>query len=383
VDAPIASDALRLTFDWNATEKSLTLVDDTVWEASYFDLGENRNTTGNGIAAWSPEGTLAIYRSAENHLSILDPVTKDSVEISDVRVDGYTLEMRWSIQGHIVTIGNANSLRISLYDAEQKTVTLSQTDITPGSEIVIYSPGGRYRSRGWVGQPLRTIDRLNDQPISFPVSSKATVIGQNIRWHPDELWLIKGDASYMTDGNGFRLIGVTNLTGTVWRELSGCYFTPYCVNWLPLQVDVNQLLSGTAESVLPAPSTIDYSVEFSFDDNEADLYDLACDSEKEIVTLVQDEMGSTQYTLRDAISCQSVIRKIHLAVSMDRTLLATVPQYGGRIMLWDAETGILLARLNTEGYGVSFSEDGRKLYTRSWRALLTWEVAKILNNIAF
>jgi hypothetical protein len=403
IDAPLGQNVDWLTFKWNESEdfalldenmgysqhrlwllslpeKTLTLIDDTAFEASFYtaSYADYASTEDVNVpAGWSPDGSLAIYRSSEDHFSILDPVTKVSVEIADAIFPEPLAQVRWAIDSQTVTI-EANSGRTAIYNPGLKTLVSRQATTNLSMEVLIYSPSLRYVSRGAMGQPLMTLDRLTGKNIQFQVSGNATVTNQDIRWHPDEQWVIKGDANFMTDGSGFRLIGVSNLSRTIWRELNACYFTAHCANWLPPQVDIDALPPGASQSVVPAPESVDYSVEFSFDSSAEDTLPLVQDSLNPDYSLVQDATGKTLYRLRYG-KCQGLIYNIHIALSPDQTLLATAPQFGGKILLWDAQSGELVAHLNAEGYDVSFSEDGAYLYTRSWRSLSTWNVEGILH----
>lgn len=405
IDALISQDSFWQTFDWNATgdfalideyvaypqhrlwllsltDNTLTLIDDMAFEASFYYVAHSGGSLTEAInvpAGWSPDGRLAVFRSSENYFSLLDPQTITVSEISDVPMSGNTIEVQWAIDNHTVTFGDANSRMAVHYDPDTKIATSTLLDHPLGWNTAIYSPSERYLSQGAMGQPLVTIDRLTGKNIQFQVSGNATVTDQNIRWHPDEQWVIKGDANFMTDGSGFRLIGVSNLSRTLWRELGACYFTAHCANWLPPQVDINTLPSGSSKSILPAPESVDYSVEFSFDETAENTVALVQDPLNPDFSLVQDDAGKTRYRLRYGV-CQGFTTLIRLALSPDESLLATAPMQGGKILLWEPQTGELLAHLNTQGYDVSFNEDGAYLYTRNWRSLSTWNVDEVLQQ---
>lgn len=401
IDSPLPqSEISQVNFKWNSTgdyalvdeyfydpqhrlwllslpDKTFSLMDDSAFEADFIPAPSMEDDYSHFPAAWSPDGNLAAFRSSEDHFSILDPRTHAIIEVSDIPVRGYTAEAQWSRDSRQFTIGDTNSLLAASYDPDTQSSTQTTLDWPLSWDVTKYSPGERYLTRGSFGHPLQIIDRLTSKIIELPISSNATVTEQNIRWHPDERWLIKGDANYMTDGSGFRLIGVTNIDGTIWREIGACYFTDHCANWLPPQVDVDSLPAGASESVLPAPDVMDRSVEFTFDQVKDNLLTLNCDTPDDVLS---DATGAIQYTLHGGLLCHGVVRDVHVGLSPDGHLLATVPRAAGQILLWDAKTGTLLTRPNAIGFNVFFSQDGHKLYVRSWRALSTWDVAKLLDN---
>jgi hypothetical protein len=407
IDAPMSQDSFWQTFDWNATgdfalideyvaypqhrlwllslpDNTLTLIDDMTFEANFYSAAHSGSSLTEAInvpAGWSPDGRWAVFRSSEDYFSLLDLQTNTVSEISDVPVNGNTIEVQWSIDNHTVTFGDANSRKAFQYDPDTKITTSTLLDQTLGWNITFYSPSERYLSQGAMGQPLVTIDRLTGKKIQFQVSGNATVTDQGIRWHPDEQWVIKGDANFMTDGSGFRLIGVSNLSRTLWRELGACYFTAHCANWLPPQVNINRLPSGSSQSVVPAPESVDYSVEFSFGETNENAVALVPDPLNPNFSLLQDDAGKTRYRLRYG-ACKGITTYIRISLSPDESLRATAPLNGGKILLWDAQSGELVAHLNTQGYDVSFSEDGAYLYTRSWRSLSMWNVDEVLQQAA-
>jgi WD40 repeat protein len=74
---------------------------------------------------------------------------------------------------------------------------------------------------------------------------------------------------------------------------------------------------------------------------------------------------------------------LHIGVSPDGRLLALGSRYADSFAtLWDAKTGKLLARFNCTCFEMRFSADGTQLFTRASSAMLTWDVAKLLERAA-
>src|SRR5690606_6174628 len=137
-----------------------------------------------------------------------------------------------------------------------------ETDIDPLLQYPIdqsgFSPSGHYLVvNGDFYDPAKVIDLTSGNVSSLPIHSSSTMGKQVFEWSSDEEWLVTGDSTCIAGGCPAYLgVGVTNREGTFWREMGVCF--GLCVHWVPTQVDVTQLITGSAEAVRIEPTEIDY-----------------------------------------------------------------------------------------------------------------------------
>lgn len=169
---------------------------------------------------------------------------------------------------------------------------------------------------------------------------------------------------------------MTNAEGTYWRELTACVVSFPCIGWLPTQVDVTQLPAGFDESVLLAPIEIDRNIEY-IEGYGAVNTTIYCDPVDELWKVREDGIEVAQ--LHMVRECREYEHDVHVAVSPDNTILVLAYPIDFA-EVWDLQSGKRLMRLNVQTLGINFSDDGSRLYTRSRRAILVWDVNEILER---
>jgi hypothetical protein len=204
------------------------------------------------------------------------------------------------------------------------------------------------------------------------------------RWHPSEQWVLLGYNMRATESLAVGYVSVMGLDGSVVRELSSCGFDPGCVNCLPEYVNVDDLPAGASESVLPAPISYDYNVEFEGGPDGQESYALACDMTNNTMSLVQDGAGQPAFVLHSDTPCPTADTSwtFPFALSPSGDIYAANEGYGlnEHTGLYDATTGERLVVLNTLGWELSFSDDGSRLMMRSQNARITWDVEELLGR---
>jgi hypothetical protein len=257
------------------------------------------------------------------------------------------------------------------------------------------SPDGRYvpDDQSWGSW----IDTQTGQRIRFPGNSSAAVpesVGSY--WHPDSEWVFLG-YEWCFAGCGL-VVGRVNIfnpaSGHV-REIADCHSHPTCVNWLPEQVNIEELPPGRSTSLLPEPESIDYRTGFAAENDgltfileDVATHVLMCnlESQPRSMTLVQNETtGEIDFILPSGEACNFIqegeayvpeMRAIFFALSPDNRYYAITNQIGNTeyTSLFDAQTGELIATLNIYGIRLEFSDDSVTLITWGRYAIATWDI---------
>ncbi len=370
-------------------ERSILVISDDTEQVSYFyPVGSSQFSSSTDLAAsWSPDGRQFVYRDADGYYVIYDVRTEQFSRVpEEIHDSGRLQEVSWSLDRPTIRFNPAyeytpganapeNERPITGdYDVETGTIVYTPLTVTFYNTMHYASPNGRYVTR--VSAPSITEDTWTGEVVEFPIHSGATVLQQAMSWDTSSGWLIKGEANFLADGTGYRLFGVTNVEGTYWRELTGCYFTSNCLGWLSLHVDVSQLPTGSAESVLLAPIEFDRNVEYSYGIGEGNAV-LYCDLDDKTWKVRVD--GEIIEPLQVERECDDYERRVFAAISPDRRLLIFASS-ADLAEVWNIETGERVMYLNVRTQEIKFSEDGTRLYTRSRRALLVWDVNEILRR---
>ncbi|MCI0713444.1 MAG: hypothetical protein L0154_25025 [Chloroflexi bacterium] len=214
-------------------------------------------TTRDYGEVFSPDGQKVFLWNDDYDVFLLDTA---SLSINPVGVSGGQYanferhNLHWDNEGRLF-IQSTTRREVSttiLYGEEMRTVRFSS----------ISSEGYATLSRD--GNWLGTVD---EGAITYNLSSDTVYYhnphsrsywsnyGSHVVWHPTENWLISVQDNLIAGGgDGSRWINVANVDGSVNREITFCRaYDNVCADWLPSQVNVEQLPQGQPESVLPEP----------------------------------------------------------------------------------------------------------------------------------
>ncbi|HEX2907486.1 MAG TPA: hypothetical protein VHO69_11530 [Phototrophicaceae bacterium] len=254
-----------------------------------------------------------------------------------------------------------------------------------GDPRITISPSGRYRIES-VGPESTLIDTVTGQHFDLPVHTESTRGEHVFNWHPSEKWIFRGDSVLLAGGHSpYRRLGITNLYGTLWRQLGGCYFNATCLGWLPEQVDIQRLPPSAPESVLFAPLEI-YVLDTMREYTSRPIPNatLRCDADNNWL-LIQDhgdghKPGSPLQLNRECADPGKEERVV-VAIHPDHSILVMCWGYSFA-SVWELASGRLLTTLNTGGLKMFFNADGSRLYTYEMGGILVWDVDKILARYA-
>ena len=249
------------------------------------------------------------------------------------------------------------------------------------------SPSGRYEASG--KYPTRLHDLNTGRSVELPTHSQGTIC-RGYEWSADEGYIITLDGTLRAGGGcGWAVLGVTDKTGELWRELGNCTWGPPCIGWLPSQVDVSGLPSGQPESVQLDPITYEPGeIVLGWDDTqtirlrcEGEWFNIIVDqaSDEPLFRLQPDE--PCPYGANDSFA--DVGLQMTFAYNPHHELLATYFGQERPVSIWTIQDGIgtHLLRLNTYGYELEFTEDGEYLRARNVNGWKVYAVADILAAI--
>lgn len=271
------------------------------------------------------------------------------------------------------------------------TITLEDAD------ALIYgkntSPSGIYTAYGL--HPPKLIDNRTGKTIDLPVHTQATIC-RDYLWTSDEVYTITLDGTLLAGGGcASAAMGVTNPQGTLWRELGRCSWDhPPCIGWLPSNVDLQALPSGSSKPIQLDPTRIDYDryAETILPSKEHPLK-WFCDANSTAV--IRDTKSRTDLYTLVHIECpynphNNLIasKGIPVAAAEDPShqLLATYTNYSnerGGVMIWKlgVDNYQPILRLNTLGLQLEFTPDNQYLRARNYNGWKVYSVADILASV--
>jgi hypothetical protein len=318
---------------------------------------------------WSPGGHWLAYQLwGEDYIALFNPGTQVTQQTA-IEPGQTTPYWVWLPASDRLYVEDGTDSEKHAWEFNPETSTsISVYPVEGDPSYLDFSPSGRYvyefYSRAVLN--LSNGDRISTATHSSNVAQTNTAI-----WDKTENWLIRGDNQTVSGGGwGFDRFGVTNSTGTFWRELGGCYPGPVCAGWVP---DTVKLSSGAPVSVLLAPENREDHVQSILGFNSPDSLDCNLKTPHELLLTV----GKLHYTLHTPTLCTPFdSTSPNTAISTDGKLLATSDDYVG-ITLWDLKRGLPLGTVNSFGYEMTFSADDTHLTARSRAAVLTWDISKI------
>jgi hypothetical protein len=280
------------------------------------------------------------------------------------------------------------------YDGQIHVTPITEDEPTPsveGGELDLPSTGvmGYSEERQFISR----FDPLAELPFEPPMNSSSAGSAVAYLWDDSESWLLVGyDLCFAGCAGVPRRVSVYNPSTNTYREISACGVNNVCISWLPERVPINELPSGTAKSVLPAPISYDWEDAWMNQGDDSRLFadgthELRCSESHPYLSnqVVNLQTGILDYVLSEAEPCtqsdqEPEFPQIIFAFSPDKKLYA-ITDKTGYTRLHDAVTGERLVTLNFEGMTLSFSDDSRTLYTRGRYASATWDIEAIVTPI--
>jgi WD40 repeat protein len=254
------------------------------------------------------------------------------------------------------------------------------------------SPSGDYEARGSLEALLTHLRSGERTPL--PRHTQGTGC-RAFTWSADEDYIITRDGTLRVGGGcGGAVLGVTDSSGGLWRELGGCSWdVPPCIGWLPAQVDVDALPTGAPLPVQLDPVWIEYDdINTSTGaDWQANLnYRLFCETSEDVY-VTNEEGGETLYRLV-GIPCplltytsyaETGIRMV-VAHNDEYDLLATHAESGDLgVRIWQLREGeyVQILQLNSDGYALEFTDDGEYLREQNYTGWKVYSVESILARL--
>jgi WD40 repeat protein len=179
---------------------------------------------------WSPAGDIAHFTNVDGHSFLLNAVSWEVLPIEGLE---NVQVIHWSPNGrHLLAIGDS---RYRLVEVE----SLQVHDVTPADfQLAVYdasfSPNSQYLA---MAHPLHILDLEAGETHVYPAHSSAMNAGTHsydFIWSPDQEWIVYSHVVFHAGGGGGPLANiVTNIDGSVWRELSVAFNQ---AEWLPARV---------------------------------------------------------------------------------------------------------------------------------------------------
>lgn len=252
------------------------------------------------------------------------------------------------------------------------------------------SPSGLYEVNGW--RPALLTNLNTNEAVALPQHTQATSTCRKYLWSADEQHLLTIGGTLVSGGGcSDAVMGVTDSSGALWRELGRCSWDyPPCAGWLPEQVNVDAMPPGSDEPVQLDPVRIEYEDEPVFVmgiavevTSELRCAERSSNGAAEIVNIQTEEK---QYALTGVTCMDGLVEyglPILTAYDPVHDLLATFDSAGNYsgvdIWTWDGEGYRRVLPLDTQGFDLEFTEDGEYLRARN---VIGWKVYAVEDILA-
>jgi hypothetical protein len=255
----------------------------------------------------------------------------------------------------------------------------------------LVSPSGNYETEGI--QPTKLRNLKTNLQVELPVHSQGAVC-RSFLWSSDEQYLITNDGTLIDRDCHLSVMGVTDANGKLWRELGGCYWhVSQCIDWLPSQVEISNLPIGKPIHIqLDAIATESADTLYP-SSAELELMKLQCNktlsADMPNWYILEKETEEKLFELYDELSCPideafEVIVAHNAQVNLLATYVFRGSKYAGEgfVSIWAEQDGIWhrINQLNTYGYDLEFTPDGKYLRARDSQAWKIYSVEDILRT---
>ncbi len=249
------------------------------------------------------------------------------------------------------------------------------------------SPSGDYEADGIY--PTVLTNTRTDEAIELPVHTQGTIC-RDYLWNDDEDYIITLNGTLRAGGGcSPPVMGITNNQGELWRELGGCSWDrSTCFGWLPERVDVASLPPGSTEPVQLDPVRIDYEDLYPHIPESPPLTTRFRCTEPSMATIVDIETKQTLYTLANVDCPYSpgsgyADEGLRVVIAYDPIHDLLVMYHGGYVSVWTEHDGMYarVLSLNTFGYALEFTDDGKYLRTGNVHGWKVYAVEDILSRL--
>ena len=196
---------------------------------------------------WSPDGSRAIFLANSGSFYLFDFAQRTVTRLTDPEEDmHYLTNTSWHWQGDDYIVLGSKRLDNGYEEVKAcnlNTIACDLYEVGTYRSTLDLSADRRYAAYVWV--EVGVIDTASGDFHVFAPDSRsyATSSGGEIFWHPTADWFIIREDALVAGGANVRWTGVADASGTR-RELSYCWASPVCIDWLPPQVDPAWLAPG-------------------------------------------------------------------------------------------------------------------------------------------
>ena len=194
-------------------------------------------------AVWSPDGTqLAVVTTQEMIVVTPDQETVYRVQVpDDIGIVHLRFNLQWKSDndGLLLTRWNTTINRNVLYQYDAAQQALVETPLADLASLWNFelSPDGTTIALSGTCRELPYMaclyDRTSGMIVLIPPHADTVGDITEFFWHPDSQWVIVAEMPTIFG----RLLTVSNVDGSIQRDLSFCDRSESCFGWLPANVN--------------------------------------------------------------------------------------------------------------------------------------------------
>lgn len=226
---------------------------------------QNEDPTHIPESYWSPSGNYAIFFAGDRRFYVFD-LARQSVhsltpplEDPQYRLLIYWSGWHWYDDDQVLVAGEPTGDGLQQIHLCNLPAIRCDTQHIPNYHFDSFPQvSANQRYAAYITDEVMIADLVNQTVQLLPPDSRSyfSIPAGEIFWHPSADWFIIRDNALYAGGAYIRWNSVASASGSLKRELSFCWASPICIDWLPPQVDPARLAPGTDPVPQPALVTV-------------------------------------------------------------------------------------------------------------------------------